>query len=375
MSLFQPRQGVSIGFHVYPSVSNEITLGDPETILWASIRQLCSRKVGEGIAEEIHGVHHKRDREAVARNLKLYIQQATEFYEAAHAAKPNTAPLIYYYSFLNLAKAYCELKSPKLHQRSESYSHGLSWKPNPKYLVNLEKDEILISTRGVWHLLWEAFVGLPCSVANPTRLRIKDLFSYCLGVGIEYERTFGGPQKLIDLEKPDTLYDDSTNEAWIRFSVHREELKIHRITAPKLLLEIQTSRSGYTEVRAADRDYRTFQSTIPVKIGPKDIILEAVRDDVAAFNAFVIMGREHRLEYSIPIQSLLPIRVPQIIVLYTILFWLGSVVRYDPHSLSDLMDSEYWILIDGFMSQSRLWLLELFEWALYQAETTLCSVR
>jgi hypothetical protein len=162
---------------------------------------------------------------------------------------------------------------------------------------------------------------------------------------------------------------------WIGFSVHREELKIHRITAPKLLLEIQTSRSGYTEVRVADHDYRTFQSTIPVKIGPKDIILEAVRDDVAAFNAFVILGREHRLEYSIPIQSRLPIRIPQVIVLYTILFWLGSVVRYDPHSVSDLMDSEYWILIDGFMSQSRLWLLELFEWALYQAETTLCSLR
>ncbi len=29
------------------------------------------------------------------------------------------------------------------------------------------------------------------------------------------------------------------------------------------------------------------------------------------------------------------------------------------------------MLIDGFMSQSRLWLFELFEWALYQAETTL----
>ncbi len=35
------------------------------------------------------------------------------------------------------------------------------------------------------------------------------------------------------------------------------------------------------------------------------------------------------------------------------------------------MDSGYWMLIDGFMSQSRLWMLELFEWALYPAETTL----
>ena len=40
-------------------------------------------------------------------------------------------------------------------------------------------------------------------------------------------------------------------------------------------------------------------------------------------------------------------------VYYTILFWLGSLVRYDPDSAAELMDSPYWILLDGFMSQSR----------------------
>ena len=95
MPLAQPREGESLGFHVYPSVSNEGTLGDPETILWASVRQLRSRGVAEGIAGEIHSIRRKRDREAVARNLKLYVQQASEFYEAASTAKPNTAPLIY----------------------------------------------------------------------------------------------------------------------------------------------------------------------------------------------------------------------------------------------------------------------------------------
>jgi hypothetical protein len=61
-------------------------------------------------------------------------------------------------------------------------------------------------------------------------------------------------------------------------------------------------------------------------------------------------------------------------VLYTLLFWLGSLVRYDPHSVARLQE-EHWMLIDGFMNQSRLWLLDLFEWELYQCETTLYSVR
>ena len=35
------------------------------------------------------------------------------------------------------------------------------------------------------------------------------------------------------------------------------------------------------------------------------------------------------------------------------------------------MDSPDWILIDGFMTQSRVWLLELFRWVLYQQEIIL----
>jgi hypothetical protein len=59
----------------------------------------------------------------------------------------------------------------------------------------------------------------------------------------------------------------------------------------------------------------------------------------------------------------------------TILFWLGSLVRYDPHGAAELKDSPYWILLDGFMSQSRRWLLEQVEWAFDQAETTLAFLR
>ena len=257
----------------------------------------------------------------------------------------------------------------------ESYRHGVSWRPNPQYLVDMKKEDVSVTARGVWHLLWEAFVGTPCTAINPTRLRIRELFSYCPEIGIEYERTFGGDQKFVDLEKPDILYDDSANEAWVRFSILRGNLMLHRITAPMLLRQIQSSRTGYTEVKATDQEYRTFQSTTPVKIGQNDLVLEAIRDDVAAFNAFVHFGGERDLDYAVPIQNNLPIRMPQVLVLYTILFWLGSLVRYDPHSLNELMDSSYWILIDGFMSQSRLWLLELFEWAFYQTETTLWSAR
>lgn len=368
-----PRAGQSVGFHLFPRISKESTIGDPETIIWSSIRHLSSRYVAEAVAFDAHGITRKRDREAAARNLKLYIKQASSFYEAAKAAKPNTAPLIYYYSFLNLAKALCELRQPRFHERPECYRHGISWWPNPRRLVDPAKETVLITTRGVWHALWEALTKERLVAANPTRIRIKYLFSYCPEVSVEYRRAMYDLIRLMDVENPDILSDGSN--AWIRFSVKREELRGFHVSAPSLLKQIRTGRSGYIEVQSSDKRVRTFESAVPIALTKWQYPSAALHGDVLGLNAFTHLTGEGKLQYFFPIQNNLPLRLPQIMVAYTLLFWFGSLVRYDPHSVDALMDSEWWTLMDGLMSQSRLWLLELFEWAMYQAETTLCLAR
>ena len=94
-------------------------------------------------------------------------------------AKPNTAPLIYYYSFLNLSKALCEMRNPRLNEKRECYAHGLSWRPNPRRMVRFEKEKVTIRGRGMWHLLWEGLTGRSCPEVEGTRLSIATLFSYC----------------------------------------------------------------------------------------------------------------------------------------------------------------------------------------------------
>ena len=375
MPLPEPRKGESLGFHAYPSSSNEVTLGNPEEIIWSTLHHLCSRNAAEYYASTAHGVSSKRDRAALARNLKLYIQQASEFYRAAATAKPNTAPLIYYYSFLNLAKALCEMRNPRFHRRAECYAHGLGWKPNPRKLVELSKDKVIIRGRGVWHVLWESLTRMPFPAINHVSISVKKLFSYCPEICAEYMRIFGGPIPTIDLKNPDVLYDEVPRVAWLQFSVRREELATYGLYAPKLIAQVRTARCGYVEVKSANKELRTFQSEIAKTLDRRDTPWSAVASDVLSFNLFTHLHFDGKLRYSIPLQQTLPLLMPQLIVSYTLLFWLGSVVRYDPHSVHELMDSPYWILVDGFMTQSRVWLLELFEWALYRSETTLCMAR
>ena len=64
-------------------------------------------------------------------------------------------------------------------------------------------------------------------------------------------------------------------------------------------------------------------------------------------NVFSHLGHNSEIVYSLPLQTRLPLPMPQVMVLYSILFWLGSLVRYDPHSVSELMESHYWSLLDG----------------------------
>jgi hypothetical protein len=242
-------------------------------------------------------------------------------------------------------------------------------------MVNMDREAVILTRRGVWHALWESLTTLHCPAANPTRLRVRDLLAFCPEIGIEYARAFPDRLHILDIEKPAILSDPKTSEAWIRFSIHRGDFKSCEMSGPALMSQIRTARSGYVEVKSEQKDYRTFQTSTPATVGHNQHIPTALTEDLRGMNLFTHLGNDHQLRYFLAAQDRLPLRLPQIMVLYTILFWLGSLVRYDPHSVAHLMDSQYWFVIDGFMSQSRLWLLEQFEWAVFEAETTLWVAR
>jgi len=179
----------------------------------------------------------------------------------------------------------------------------------------------------------------------------------------------------VHLEKIEALYDASARDAWLRFSISRDRIRNTGLSAPALLAQISGVRSTYVEVKSGDKDLRTFQSTTPARLRGKATPYSALRNDILSLNLIAHYGEGTDFEYSVALQRGWPLRLPQLMVSYTILFWLGSLVRYDPHSVYELMDSPDWILIDGFMTQSRVLLLELFWWALYQNQISLRSAR
>ncbi len=225
-------------------------------------------------------------------------------------------------------------------------------------------------------LVYESVIGNPVIIRNPTKLKVKDLFAYSADTGSEYERTYYKPVRLVPLENIDTFIAPAGNDYWIRFSVSRHDLKSLKLTRPKFLEIITYRDSKCIQVQSDKDNLWTFELQKPKKIPKKKRsgLFRFIENEIKAMNLFVHM-EDGNLAYTIPVQTQLPLRLPQISILYSLIFWLGSVVRYDPHSVAALRESRYWLLIDGFLNQSRIWLLELFEWQLYQEETTLKSMR
>ena len=311
-------------------------------------------------------------RSAIATNTKIYVQQAYEFFEAGKSAKSNIAPLYYYYSFLNLAKALCEIKNPNFHRQKENYKHGISWRPNPNYMVNIFKESVSLTARGVWHVLWESISGNRCLIPQQLHLSIMELFSFCPEISDEFNKIFKVKSKLVDLMNPLVIREETDNELLIRFSVLPEDLKSLRLSRPKFIRYISFGTCLYHQVKSDNAEHWTFEIKDPIKLNKKfnGNVIYFLNSEIKILNIFTALEKDG-ISYSISFQNKMPLVLSQLIVLYTLLFWLGSLVRYDPHSVEHLQESEYWMLIEGFMSQSVIWLLELFEWEFYQWETAL----
>jgi hypothetical protein len=215
----------------------------------------------------------------------------------------------------------------------------------------------------------------PCPAPNPTSLSVLKLFSYCPEVGVEFAKLYGEAGSWVWLENLDAIYNERAREVWLKFSIMRSQIRDSGFSAAALLAQMSTPRSTYAEVKSGGNEFRTFQSATPARLRGRATPYSALRDDILGLNLITLPGQGPNLEYRVPLQDRLPLRMPQLMVSYTLLFWLGSLVRYDPHSVYELIDSPDWILIDGFMTQSRPWLLELFQWALYRKQTILRAAR
>lgn len=133
--------------------------------------------------------------------LPMLLEQAKYFYQAAEKAPLKSQPLLYYYSFLNLAKIVVNVNWP--YGNSTEYYHGIETKINNK--TTLDNAEVTFKQYGGSgstriSVAREFFMYMGDVVSVPGNTCIKKLLASCVGIHRTYSETFNQKESFYRLD-------------------------------------------------------------------------------------------------------------------------------------------------------------------------------
>jgi hypothetical protein len=123
-------------------------------------------------------------------NFRSFVRQAKSNYDAAKSLPYRSSGLLYYYCFLNLAKAFIVLKYPD--KMIGRIRHGLSYDPSSGNTVF--EQEVLSVSPGVFSILYEIETGHPWQPKST--LNIVDILGFCSDILYQYQLGGFGNQKI-----------------------------------------------------------------------------------------------------------------------------------------------------------------------------------
>lgn len=281
---------------------------------------------------------HKEEREFL---LDL-LEQAEYFFNTAATAPIKSQPLLYYYSFMNLAKVAINLNSYV--GNGQKYNHGISdsitlatklsnaqltlWKSSPgnyslsEHLLKMLEDKPLSYTgRG----------------GNTINVAVKDLLRDCVGISKTYCEIYNYPQVFFKL-KDVNLYSQSRK---LHF-----EAEVCDCTD---VVKTQFDAKGYTINKDADGKFIlsadcSVKTTANPTISEKHTLSNKLRDkgiwsytDGDAYKLYISPTADNMSSAS---------------VIYHIMFFFGSITRYHPDLFDEIISAkEYWLVSEFLKTQ------------------------
>ena len=286
--------------------------------------------------------HLKLNGKTTETFLSSLHEQSMYFYKAAEKAPLRSQPLLFYYSFLNLAKIYLCLTEGL--DSSKEYQHGIRTTVN--VLTTLDTATVEIQSLygsqniSVAHRLMSLF-GDRVLPATLTTFSIKDCLEACVGIHRTYCETYGGEESFMRLVSP-VCYQHGQ-----AFGI-RSELK--RCTTKKMA---DLLSRGYNVKKEGD----AFIIDEFIVLPDYNLRKEAWIDLSNHLKGKGIWSYTDGNEYRLYIASTNKVRMSSPTIIYAIMFFLGSVTRYNPYFFDTLMDAkEQWLISEFLNTQPKQFL-------------------
>lgn len=299
--------------------------------------------------------------------LQAFVRQAKSYYTSAKALHYRSSSLLYYYSFLNLAKAYLLLREPEriMGRTNQAVVHGLKYRPsttNTDFLL-----ETVRVTDGIFPAFYEAQTGIAISTARNSMLNIVNLFAYCSNIGYEYASAGYGTHRILP-SLSGVVTSRGAHESWSIIAIPASNELDMLLRAQGNFLnsyqEVNIDRNQLTAMFQTGVPelgrYRIFQDITPVAmIGNNHILLQAhTAKLISALTPYLSVhyfDDNADFDFTLPYQdanTATPIPINEVLAIYVSMFYLSSLVRYRPNFLESLFNRKPSWLIETFVNSA-----------------------
>lgn len=287
------------------------------------------------------------------------VEQAQDFYNASLTATLASArPLLLYYSFMNLVKAY-----------------GLT--TNTVTTFNRAQHGVSEQLKSSGNELVDAFLkAFPSPSASGDRQVFDDFNKALGGVGItapnhSYDLPKLMPQvvaghrlwceaadqdeRFIAIDRVTVAHDDATKTIWLNLYIFADDLSRFGISRSRFLTESRLGsdfREVKTVAKQGTRKLIRLEQLTPTSYSgrPTDALQSLVDSLRGKVWATVSEGRPYRRYYAYlaPTAEHSEI-IPQLLSIYAVVFYLGSITRYRPHHFDAILEGDYGAWIREFI--------------------------
>ncbi|MET4096806.1 YaaC family protein [Arthrobacter sp. UYCu712] len=276
-----------------------------------------------------------------------FVRQAREYFTAAERASSiETRPLLYYYSFLNLAKAIAMAKGRS--GMVGKVSHGVAvvggraHAPNTA-ILQMESSTTNGKKSAVDELHW-ALEGSALPVGHYT---VNDIVAQSVIGHRMWREAFSQPrvERFIPVEAIRFLHDPAANQIWLNILLRRDVLRARSRGLTETLREsgLEANFRGVVD-SGADlvSQFHVLEQIVPTAYSGRaaDVVVDTVESIRTQLWQTVTAAPPYRRFY-LYLAPLNDRRMPQWLSTYSTLFWLGSLTRYQPVELFDALDGNY----------------------------------
>lgn len=310
------------GFPLFTRAANNVYLGNHKKLivadLWSFWDYVIKKK---GFEREF---------------MNSLLEQAKNFYIAAESSPVKSKPLLYYYSFLNLSKLIINLEKE---YGMGNYLHGMDAKHNSRFSHSIVKIVPLKpDVKNVTAELLSVLDGKQMQSMDVKNL--KKYLRHCVGIHRAYSEIYNLEEVFFKLRNKKVYRKGK--KLGVRFEVYCDEenlsllaLRGYRIIEEegKFIWQEEVDMNGYVPSRGAyfELSSKLRQLGIWYFLGPDG--------------------------YSLYISSQKSYRESPEMIIYNVMFFLGSITRYHPYMFDKIFsDKEQWLMSEFLTTQPKQFL-------------------